>query len=188
MDCERIGDKGTMYRRLARGSFGNTIPQFFSVEEWRASGEADKFPAWGVRTLRPGGPCRLYCPTAEVEATCRSPEFAAAGVNISIMGDAVCPVLLWADVWESPAGLVVYGIEYPPRGSSWRALMPTKGRHWERTAARMILARHLNPNSLADLYATLELWPGHVVELSAYERCLGVIPGRNGVLWEVRDY
>lgn len=185
---EPVTDKRQMYDLLAAGRFGNTIPQYFDVGEWERSTDAGRWTAWGVRTLRPGGPCRLHCPSAEVRETCQRPEYAAAGINISMMIDAAMAVTLWADVYDSPAGLVVYGIEHPPKGGSWRALMPTDGRHFEGTAARMLLRRHLNPNSLADLESLFDRWPGHVVELSAADRCFGTVPHRNAVVWEVRLY
>lgn len=181
-----IRGKADMYRRLTRGEFGNTIPQYFTVAEWER--DAPPYAAWGVRTLVPGGPCRLYCPRDEVRQTAERPEFAAAGVNISMMVDAIAGVTLWAEVWDSPAGLVVYGIEYPPRGASWRAEMPRRGRHWEGTAARVLLRRHLNPNSLTDLDTLRDVFPGHVYEFSAVDRCIGTVPHRNAVVWEVRNY
>jgi len=52
----------------------------------------------------------------------------------------------------------------------------------------MVLRKHLNPNSLDDLSTVLDRWPGHVVELSAVEGCFGTVPGRNGIVWEVRNY
>lgn len=183
-----IRTKKTMYGLLAAGAFGNTTPQFFSVEEWRRSPEYGRYPVWGVRTMTPGGPCRLNCPRDEIEATARA--FAAAGhaVNISCMLDRILRVTLWADVYDSESGLLVYGIEDPPAGGSWRALMPSRGRTYEGVAARLLLRKHLNPNSLADLEALRDAYPGHVYELSACANNFGTVPGRNAVIWEVRSY
>lgn len=183
---ERIGNKRQMYALLAGGAFGNTIRQFFSVSEWRAHPDSRRYPFWGVRTMTPGGPCRLNCPAGEVEATAAA--YAGHAVNVSCMIDRVLAVTLWADVYDAPGGLLVYGIEHPPRGGSWRALMPSQGRQWRGAAARLLLRRHLNASSLADMEAVLERWPGHVYEVSACDRCFGTVPGRNGVVWEVRDY
>ncbi|HYE77968.1 MAG TPA: hypothetical protein VEI97_08285 [bacterium] len=188
LKAEPVTNKKQMYALLARGAFGNTVPQFFDVDTWEESPEYLRYPTWGVRTLLPGGPCRLHCPRDEVRATAERPEYAAAGINISLMVDAACTVTLWAEVYDSDAGLVVYGVEHPPKGGSWRALMPAVGRHWHGTAARLLLARHLNPNSLDDLEALRVLWPGHVYELSACDTEIGTHPGRNAVVWEVRNY
>lgn len=183
---EPVTSKSRMYSLLASGAFGNTIPQYFSLEKWEQSDEAARYAVWGVRTLTPGGPCRLYCPRDEVRDTCLRPEFAKAGINISVMIETVLNVTLFADVFDTQTGLIVYGVEYPGRGAFWRKVMSEKGKQYQGLAARMLLARHLNASSLADLDAVLECYPGHVVELSACDRCFGTVPGRNAVVWEVR--
>lgn len=189
MNRDLVLSKQDMYRRLAAGEFGSTIPQYFSIHEWVKSGDADRYGWWGVRTLKPGGPCRLNCPTAEVVSTAY--EFAQP-VNISMMVDKVATVTAWLELWDSPAGLVVEGIECPDTagGWTWRNSMPDPGRRkaWHGTAARMVLGRHLNGNSLDDVRELLERFPGHVIELSALDRCIGTVPHRNHIIWEVRAY
>lgn len=185
-DVRIIDTKERMYQMLAAGVFGNTTRQHFSVEDWRASGEADRYQWWGVRSLAVGGPCRLNCPREEVAATVK--EFGCK-VNISVMLDRICAVTLWADIYDSESdGLVVRGIEYPPQNGSWRALMPGHAKEFSGIVARNLLRKHLNANSLDDLQMLLERWPGHVIEISALERCLGIFPDRNTVVWEVRMY
>lgn len=183
-----VTSKNRMYPLLASGAFGNTIAQYFSVGAWRASGDSERYPTWGVRTMTPGGPCRLYCPTAEVEATAADFESKGHSVNISQMIDATVNVTLYADVYEGERGVELHCVENPGKGASWREAMPRRGKRLTGLAAKMTLARHLNPSSLADLHALLEQYPGHVVELSACDRCIGTIPGRNAVVWEVRQY
>lgn len=193
-----VTTKAEMYRRLAAGEFGNTIEQFFDAEDWRLDAAAAakckvSYPEfWGVRTLTPGGPCRLNCPVDEVLPTAAGFEAAGHRVNISMMVDRVAAVTAWLEVWDSPGGLVVEGIENPDTagGWTWRNSMPdpARRRRWEGTAARLVLARHLNANSLDDLRILLAGYPDHVAELSALDRPLGTVPHRNGVVWEVRAY
>jgi hypothetical protein len=113
-------------------------------------------------------------------------------VNISCMIDKITTVTAWLEVWDSPGGWVVEGVEYPQihDGWTWRNSMqhPDRRKAWSGTAARMILARHMNANSREDLDILLAEYPGHVVEFSACETCLGDTPGRNCVVWEVRNY
>lgn len=195
-----ITSKSQMYALLAAGELGNTIPQFFDPQDWwrEHSDEngsrlaADAPGWWGVRTQTPGGPCRLNCPAAEVVDTAAGYELAGHRVNISMMVDRVATVTAWLEVWDSPTGLVVEGVEYPDTagGWTWRNSMPdpTKRRRWEGTAARLVLARHLNENDRDDLAANLAQWPDHVVEMSALDRCLGTIPHRRAIVWEIRGY
>lgn len=187
-----VTNKVDMYRRLTAGEFGNTIRQYFDLDVWQSGDEADRIAMWGVRTLTPGGPCRLNCPNHEVPRTAL--DYMALGhrVNISMMVDRVATVTAWLEVWDSPTGLVVEGIEWPDTANlwTWRNSMPDplKRKHWTGTAARMVLSRHLNENSRDDLWALVGAYPDHVVELSALDRCLGTVPHRNGIVWEVRNY
>lgn len=187
-----ILDKAEMYRRLTAGEFGNTVTQFFSVQDWQASGDDRRFKFWGVRSGRVSAhpACRLYCPAEEV------PEYVAKhfpdGPNISMMVDAVATVTAWLEIWDSPIGLVVEGTEWPDvaGGWNWRNSMkdPKRSKRWEGVAAKLVLQRHLNANSLDDALELFERYPGHVLEVSALDRCLGSIPHRNHVVWELRKY
>ena len=183
-----VTNKAAMYQLLSEGAFGNTIAQFFSVEDWQASADRRRFPLWGVRTLTPGGPCRLNCPSDEVAAVFAQYTGAGQAANISAMVSAVYLARWMGDVFEDHTGLRCYGIEYPRQGLSWRLAMPVDGVETRGLAARQLLRRHLNASSLADLEAVLECWPGHVVELTAFDCCVGQVPGRNAVIWEVRYY
>ncbi len=188
---EPVLTKADMYRRLAAGEFGNTIRQFFSPTEWATHPDSDRFEWWGVRTMTPGGPCRLNCPAVEVWPTGR--KFIADGhyVNISMMVDKVATVTAWLELWDSPTGLVVEGIEWPQTPEwTWRNSMPdpAKRKRWEGVAARHVLARHLNQNSVEDVRELLDGYPDHVLELSALDRCIGSVPHRNHVTWELRLY
>jgi hypothetical protein len=183
-----IIDKQQMYALLYRGALGNTVPMFFDVGEWEASPAYSQYSTWGVRTLTAGGPCRLFCPREEVREVAGGYQAQGHRVNISLMIDAVCRVTLMADICDSWRGLVVHGVEHPAKGASWRRVMPTLGREYTGLAAVGLLNKHLNPSSRADLEVLRDLYPGHVVELSACDRCIGVIPGRSAIIWEVRKY
>jgi hypothetical protein len=54
--------------------------------------------------------------------------------------------------------------------------------------AKMILRSRMDSSSFEDLLALFELYPESAVEFSTYEVCVGDIPGRNTVFWEVRNY
>lgn len=185
---EPVRNKRQMYSLLSQGAFGNTIRQYFDLVEWQSCPYAQSIYLWGVRTLTPGGPCLLYCPRGAVPATVRQYEDRGHRVNLSVMIDDLVRVTLLADIYDSPTGLLVYGIEYPPQGASWRALMPSQGKQHTGLAAHNLLRRHLNECSLADLEALRENYSGHVYELSACDRPFGTVPGRNAVLWECRRY
>jgi hypothetical protein len=51
-----------------------------------------------------------------------------------------------------------------------------------------LLKSNLSPPSLQDLNALFELFPNSIIEFSCYNVPVGTIPGRNTVIWEVRNY
>jgi hypothetical protein len=184
--ADAVLSKRQMYRDIVAGRYGNTTPQWMDVDSWRSHRDFSRYQVWGVRTLTPGGPCRLFCPREEVQATAEEYQRQGHRVNISIMLDAVVGVTLMCDVFDSDTGLRVYGVEYPGKKANWRDVMPRLGRQHDGIDAAMLLRRHLNPCSYADLEALRERYPGHVYELSACDRCIGTAPGRNAIVWEVR--
>jgi len=54
--------------------------------------------------------------------------------------------------------------------------------------ALRILKETLWPSSMSDVESLLEIYPDSVIEFSAYEIAVGEIPGRNTVIWEVRNF
>ena len=193
MRCN-VTSKAGMYRDLASGRFGSTIPQFFSIADWRGSPDSKRYEWWGVRssTVSAHPLCKMYVHRSDVADYAR--QHFCDGVNISMMVDAVTGVRAWLEAWiDDLDGLCVQGIENPKiaDGWTWRNSMrdPSRLQSWRLTQARMVLRRHLNENSYDDLMELLEMYSqGHVVELSALESCIGCYPGRNAVVWEVRLY
>lgn len=190
-----INTKQQMYELLSTGRLGNTIPQFDQYHKWLTAKDGYAYSEWwGVRTKSAGGgggPCKLNCHRDEVAQTIQEFERAGYRCNLSVMIDRLLRVTLWAEVVELDDGLWVYGIEYPPEGGSWRDGMPyaawqeNRG-HWQGIAARMLLRKHLNPNSLDDMHDLLCDYPGHVIEFSACDQCFGTLSHRNTITWEVR--
>ena len=184
---EKIATKQQMYELLRAGRLGNTIPSWSSVLDWKASPDSRLFFFWGVRTMTPGGPCRLFCPTAEVADIVA--DFAQP-VNISIMVDAIhdVTVTLWADCYEAEDGLYISATEYPPKGANWRKDKPILDKEFRGIAANHLLRKHMDENSREDLRILLDEYPGHVVEFSCLNKCLGLISNRNSIVWECRYY
>lgn len=187
-----ITTKAEMYRLLAAGKLGNAIPQYFSLGEWMSSPDHGRYDLWGIRSMAAGGDrrMRLNVPTGEV-ARLWSLWYPHGGGNISPMIDR--HAVLRGHVHESdvePFGLTLW---YVPPGKvveadPWRGSFREYGRHAHGAAARLILDQYLWPADRDDLADLLARYPGHVVEFTAADRAIGLVPVRNTVVWEVRLY
>ena len=177
-----IASKADMYARLNAGLFGNTVPAFMGLASWYGREPKWESPLWGVRSMKSGDKrARLDIPTAEVAGYCRS-AFGSDPFNVSPMVDQW---LVWrGEVYDSPAGLVTIGT-FGRKDLKWRQAMAAAQERCG-VAARALLREVLNGNSFDDLMELVDHYPGHVVELTALERCYGTCPGRNAVVWEVR--
>ena len=54
--------------------------------------------------------------------------------------------------------------------------------------ALLLLKKSLCPSSFDNLETLLDIYPESVIEFGAYEVNVGVIPNRNTLIWEVRNY
>lgn len=205
---EILGKK-QMYDALLRGEFGNIIPQFFSTWEWQDSVEYKKYEYWGIRSAleskHPG--CKMNVKREDVIPHLR--EHMPSGYNISVMLERIpgVEITAWLEVftrpkditedlfghYDSDQGIEVCGFEYPLKENhfrSWRsAFQQEVPNHWTGLDAWKIIRKYLNPSSLDDLEGLIERYsPGHVIEMSTLNQCLGTVPRRNAVIWEVRKY
>lgn len=188
-----IRTKQQMFRLLSAGLLGNTVPQWFSLPEWEADPDAAKYPLWGVRSGLAGGDkrMRLNVPSRDVPDLYRE-WFPSGGGNLSPMVDHAA--VLKAEVFESdfaPFGLNLFYV--PPDKTvryrqPWREAFREHGKQVRGLAVWKILEAYLWPSDLEDLRALLERFPGHVVEFTACDRAMGIVPNRNTVFWEVRLY
>jgi hypothetical protein len=191
--ADAILDKAAMYRLLAAGRLGNTIPQFFDRGVWsRFVGDhPDRYPYWGVRSMAGGGDnkSRLNVPTPGV-FTLLDEWFpgAAAGFNVSPMIDrfAQLRVEMNGDTLDyvDPAAESQLDPRHPWRDGFARF----RRRVGSPAAIRAILKAYLWPADLENVERLLDEYPGHTIEFSACDRACGVEPDCNTIVWEVRRY
>lgn len=60
--------------------------------------------------------------------------------------------------------------------------------HFYRVQVRALMQRYMDPASQDDVDALLELYPKATIEFTCFDVCVGNIPGRNTMFWEVRNY
>lgn len=55
-------------------------------------------------------------------------------------------------------------------------------------AVKAILNYYMDDNSLYDIEQLLELYPEATIEFTCYSTTIGILPNRNTIIWEVRNY
>jgi len=170
-----VYNKKQMFDLLLSGCFGNSVyhttdPRFVLNDGYSG----------GVRHMRPGLPF-LSNQTA-VDAYKHM-------VNCPYGGGCVFGR-------ATPDHLLTFQGEYAPDGRLWFSRAKLTMRRALREApewasgllARSLLKHYMCPSSYADFLALTERYPDSVVEFSCYRVPWGTVPGRNTVVWEVRNY
>lgn len=61
-------------------------------------------------------------------------------------------------------------------------------RSYSGSAVLALVDEFMDPASRTDLDALLELYPDATIEFACFPCAVGVIPSRNTIFWEVRNY
>ena len=180
-----IDSKGKFFRLYQEGVFGNKIRTWESFEDVQASGYADPVTI-RYRGHGGGGFCRYDVPVDKVEEAIS--ELVAEGADRSslVFNEWVTEdrITLQGELARFVDGLYMF---YSLESVKMREAM-SRGKEARNTKAKLLLETLLTGSSYADMEALLEMFPDHVIEFTAFDKCIGSIPGRNAVIWEVRNY
>lgn len=176
-----VDSKREFYERSERLEFGNRLPMWrdplLALQEW--DGE------FGLRSTDPAGRCLYHVPWSELEETFAS--YPKGECVISVMTKDEWRVFQGEVIWGYPADPVV-SLHYSLAACPMRPALRDHGQHARGVRALELMRHFMSPSSYEDLQALREHYPDAVVEFSTFEFSLGVIPGRNTVIWEVRNY
>ena len=186
-----ILNKKQNYALWQSGAFGNKLRAWRTVEEWRAS----EYP--GLVVLRVlfasgGGPCQYKLSPAYLAL-----EFSAwrlRGVSgdhiminemapddsIVLQGEYLNDICAIEPCW----GYFLHSRVQQPM----RTALACESRISLGLQSDLLIREAMTPSSYDDWQMLLERYPGHVFEVSIYDRCLGDIPNRNALVWEIRKY
>lgn len=181
----KICTKSEFLRRSEAGLLGNSMPSWTTVAEAQADGYHGPVM---IRARRPNSPwMRPDVPQHLVDDVIAGLVVKGADASELYLTHMTPEVgrRLNAEVWNGPDGLY---LNYSTAQCNVRDALAKYGRHAERAAALVILRWALCPNSFDDVMALLEAYPDAVIELTAYDREMGDLHGRNTIIWEVRDY
>jgi hypothetical protein len=184
-----VTGKRRNYELWTSGAYGNRLRAWRSVEDWRLSGFTGPV---ALRELGGGdGHCSYNLLPNHVDTELRWWKFLGVRAE-NIMVNEQAP----------DDRLVVVG-EYhhdPLPDGSFRHFFHSRVRKPMREALReggqvatglraaAILRGAMTDRSWRDFGELALAYPGHVIEVSVYDHCLGDLPGRNSLVWEVRRY
>jgi hypothetical protein len=186
--------KAQSVRLWQAGAYGNKLSSWSTLHDWRLSEYR------GLVTLRSregagGGHCIYDVVPGEVLLAVV--ELHRLGVpDGKIMVNECAPreaVLLQGEYrndvveldGEFAVGYFVYSLA---RGLHMRDALKNSRQVSHGLAADLLLKQHMTPASHEDWNLLIDKYPGHVLEVSVYDRCLGDLPHRNALVWEARKY
>jgi hypothetical protein len=179
-----IDSKRKFYELWADGALGNRTQLFYTLDEAMASGvEKIGFRAMG----RGGGAWERASRRADV------PEIYArwkAAGRTFVMDDGVPndKTRMQGELVRRHLGIegfLAVGTSIPPMRQSIAAGMH---RHYGYLETRVLLQQFMDPASRDDIDALFERYPDAAIEFACFSVNVGVIPGRNTMIWEVRNY
>jgi hypothetical protein len=193
VDSPPVLSKARNYRLWRSGAYGNKLRSWRTVDEWRASGFSGLV---ALRTLLgDGGHCCQYDRTpGDVPVVLES--WASLGVPLDRVtvdeaapaGDVVLQGEYLDDVYVAGGEVVCGHLYYSRTRRQMRDALVSFPEEARGLRADLLLSSVMTPSSLEDWKLLTARYPGHVLVVSVYGRCLGDVPGRNALVWEVRRY
>lgn len=184
-----VATKRQNYRLWQSGAFGNKLRAWRTVEEWRASGFGGRVV---LRALLPvgGGPCRYNLEPDEVDRVVDC--WIAEGMHReAIMVNEAAPdqaAVLQGEYLNDIVSFYWNTFHYSRVAAHMRIALGEEMHMATGMMSDMLLRGAMTPSSYEDWRVLLEQYPGHVLEVSIYNHCIGDTPGRNTLVWEVRRY
>jgi hypothetical protein len=189
--------KSQNYRLWQSGAYGNKLRAWRTIDEWKAAGGLTIHSRMRVvlRVLLPsggGGPCRYNLQAKDVDNVVH--DWLQQGLNLNdIMVNEQAPddcILLQGEYLNDvhPFGSQFGYFLHSRAPQQMRTALATESRVSQGLSSDLMLRGVMTPSSYDDWLLLKEQYPRHVMEVSIYDRCLGDVPGRNTLVWEIRRY
>lgn len=182
----KILDKQDFYEKWQRGALGNRI------RSWTCLGAviADGFNGLlGMRVKRPvGGSGKAAFGVTVEQAKEIQQSWIDEGILVSqINYNEASPddcLIVQGEIASTTEHLE---FRYSTARTNMRAGMQSAN-HMKGVMVTAYLRAVMTTASYEQLHQLLDHYPDSVIEFSVYEHCLGVQPGHNWIVWEVRNY
>ena len=178
-----ITTKAKNYELLSKGKLGNTIKTWGSLAEFKESlyvGEVT------IRYKGLSGGQFCYYSVSDVDSVVSEIEGKGGGKEKIVINESAPDEFLTVqgELMRNTHGLYFF---YSTKQGKMRDCLKSASSVFG-LRAKIILQHYLTPSSYEDVMDLLDEYPDHVIELSAYSKCLGSRTGRNALIWEVRKY
>jgi len=178
-----LRSKRDSYDLLMRGLLGNTLRFWSSFDEVRDSAYRGSV---SMRYVGGSRFCAYDVPFSRISRVQK--KWIAAGARKELIHfNESAPddhLLIQGELMRGSLGLHLF---YSSEKKKMREALKD-GKHAKGLTAKLFLEHFLIPPSYDDMNLLLDSFPDHVVEFSTYSFCLGSMPRRNTVIWEVRAY
>lgn len=188
---EPVLTKRQNYRLWRGGAIGNKLRAWRSIAEWFCAGCPEPV---ALRSLRGGGDLCAYNLSA-FQVGFAVQQFHREGIRsdqimVNEM-DTLTQILQGEylnDVCTIDGEVQVGHFFYSRVRLRMRDALKAAPQVTHGLRADLMIRQAMTPASYEDWQELLTRYPGHVLEVSIYENCLGDLPHRNALVWEVRKY
>ena len=189
---EPVLNKVQNFRLWQGGAFGNKLRAWDTVRAWRLSDYRGPV-ALRCRAGLGGGPCIYDVIPGQV---CLAIEemYRRGAKDGEIMVNEMSPN---CEILQGEYLNLLYGVgddaswgyfHYSRVRARMREALSSQPEAASGLRAELLLQSHMTPASYEDWRMLVDKYPDHVLEVSVYDRCLGDLPNRNALVWEVRKY
>jgi hypothetical protein len=183
----QVTSKKQNFENFSAGRYGNNLRQWSSWGKLHESGYRGSV-TMRYNGLGGGGPCIYDLQYAE--AWRAKEKWGAQGYDPErIYFNETAPnhkAILQGELHRyAPVG---YALHYSTLPLPMRPALQHGAQNHLGPGALLILKVRMSPSSYADLQAALDLWPDATFEISIFSVNVGSLPGRNSIIWEVRNY
>jgi hypothetical protein len=175
-----IHNKHEFYRRSRSGQLGNTLRSWVTAQDLVQSNYTGLI---GIRSIGSTGGGPFLSRLTVSEAVEKSKTWPTKYIFSEVAPDH--KLLLQGELARLVGGLYM-SYNTTPNLNLREGMLVAKHSHSLHT--KLLLENNLTPSALDDLYELLDLCPDAVIEFTAYDCNLGVLPHRNAIIWEVRNY
>lgn len=185
----RIRNKVEFFALWEAGCLGNRTRLWRNPQEAFEWARANNHQGIGFREIRTGGAGAgkwEKVPWCKVLETAR--RWQAEGRNF-IMDDGAPDEYrtLQGEICRTTRGMEGFleiGGKLPMRPAMAAGLM----KHYTYLQTVLLLNKYMDPSSRDDVDAIFDLYPDAAIEFTCFSVDAGIIPGRNTIFWETRDY